>query len=737
MLVNHALAFARHGHAVFPVNWPVERDGHLLCSCGSDSRGRPCTSPAKHPYGKLAPNGLLSATTEADTIRLWFGTAAPEANLGVVTDKLVVIDVDPRHGGAESFRGLEREHEMPPTWRVLTGGGGEHVLFAAPDGVEVANVIAEQMDSPPLGRGIDIRAHGGYIVAPPSRHISGREYAWAVDHHPKGVALAPAPAWLVERLTAKTISAGGTPEDIATPEAWQRLTSGVIREYRDMAAAKVAGHLLRKWVDPYLVAGLLRAWNRTYVEPPLADDELHRVSTASRGAKTSGAICCRGAGMPPHEGSIVRLAQKQQQKRAAAAVGEDALALLFAEQHDGHFVFDHTRGEWFRWDDQVWRRDADEYVLDCTRALIRSHKLGRIRTATAVERAARTDRRLARDHTAWNADPLLLGTPGDVVDLRDGELLAPDAAYMVNLSAGVRPAPQGAPHPLWSQFLQEATCGDAELQRYLKQRAGYWLTGDTSREDFDFFYGPGGNGKGVFLKTIASIMGDYALVAPISQFMVSRHDEHLCELARLAHARLVVASEPEENRSWAIGKIKQLTGNESRIAARHMHQNFFEFLPRFKLVFVGNTKPRIAAVDEALARRLNLVPFQFQPATRDEQLKEKLVIEYPAILRWQIDGWLDLKANGRCRPAVIANATKEYLDDENVIAAWLAERCELGPQQEAALKSLFSDWKTWCETNGEEPETNKRLKRRLEKLPRLRFAHGKQGSVVKGIGLKP
>jgi putative DNA primase/helicase len=157
-----------------------------------------------------------------------------------------------------------------------------------------------------------------------------------------------------------------------------------------------------------------------------------------------------------------------------------------------------------------------------------------------------------------------------VVDLRDGELLAPDAAYMINLSTSVRPAPLGTPHPLWSQFLTEATCDDVELQRYLRQRAGYWLTGDTSLEDFDFFYGPGGNGKGVFLKTIAAIMDDYALVAPISQFMVSRHDAHLCELARLAHARLVIASEPEENRSWAIGKIKQLTGNEGRIAARHM-----------------------------------------------------------------------------------------------------------------------------------------------------------------------
>jgi len=310
----------------------------------------------------------------------------------------------------------------------------------------------------------------------------------------------------------------------------------------------------------------------------------------------------------------------QATEQPATAVGEDALALLFAEQNEGHFVFDHTRGQWFRWDGQVWRPDADEYVLDCSRALIRSHKLGRIRTATSVERAARTDRRLARNHDSWNTDIYLLGTPGDVIDLRDGELLAPDAAYMINLSAGVRPAPQGALHPLWSQFLSEATCNDVDLQRYLRQRAGYWLTGDTSREDFDFFYGPGGNGKGVFLKTISTILGEYALVAPISQFMVTRHDEHLCELARLAHARLVIASEPEENRTWAVGKIKQLTGNEGRIAARHMHQNFFEFWPRFKLVFVGNTKPRIASVDEALVRRLNLIPFQYQPATRDERL---------------------------------------------------------------------------------------------------------------------
>src|SRR6516165_2788489 len=148
-----ALAFgARHGHPVLPINWPVERNGKLVCSCGSDSRGRPCTSPAKHPYGKLAPQGLCSATTNPALIQAWFSRQAPEANLGVRTDKLVVIDVDPRHNGDESFRALEREHgEMPPTWRVLTGGGGEHIIYAAPVGVEIGNVVAKQMTNPPCG----------------------------------------------------------------------------------------------------------------------------------------------------------------------------------------------------------------------------------------------------------------------------------------------------------------------------------------------------------------------------------------------------------------------------------------------------------------------------------------------------------------------------------------------------------------------------------------------------------
>jgi hypothetical protein len=278
-----ALAFARDQHAVFAVNSPVEYKGGLRCSCGSDNRGKPCgRNAAKHPYGKLAPNGLLSATTESGVIKHWFGYLAPQANLGVTTDRLVVIDVDPRDGGDESFQALEREHgAMPPTWRVLTGGGGEHVLFACPDGVEISNVVAKLVPEPPLGAGIDVRARGGYIVAPPSRHISGRSYTWSVDHHPADVPLAPAPEWLIARLTARgtaTSPDGGAPAPEPLPsDFWAQLTRHPITEYCDDAATRIAGHLFCHACNYQLVLGLLHAWNLQACKPPLDPEELNRI----------------------------------------------------------------------------------------------------------------------------------------------------------------------------------------------------------------------------------------------------------------------------------------------------------------------------------------------------------------------------------------------------------------------------------------------------------------------------
>jgi hypothetical protein len=275
-VLGNALAWAKHDHGVFPLWWPVTHNGQTVCACG-----RLCgKQAAKHPIERYAPNGCHSATTEAGVVKLWWELRVPEANLGVHCAGLIVVDVDPDDGGDESLQKLEAEHgELPLTWRSLTGGGGQHIIFGCPDGVVVSNVVAKITDNPPLGSGIDIRTKGGYIVAPPSRHISGRRYEWSVDHHPADTPLAPAPDFLIERLTkarGATTDPDGIPEPLPS-DVWWRLTHQPIEEYRDAAATKIAGHLFAHWCDYQLVLGLLHAWNSAWCKPPLGDRKLHDI----------------------------------------------------------------------------------------------------------------------------------------------------------------------------------------------------------------------------------------------------------------------------------------------------------------------------------------------------------------------------------------------------------------------------------------------------------------------------
>ena len=131
-----------------------------------------------------------------DEARGWL-RAWPEAGIGIVTggiSGLVVLDVDPRHGGEASLERLEREHgPLPVTLESRTGSGGRHLYFAHPGGL-VRNKVA-------LATGIDLRGDGGYVVAPPSVHASGRRYAWVEDHEAADQALhTPKPLLNISRL---------------------------------------------------------------------------------------------------------------------------------------------------------------------------------------------------------------------------------------------------------------------------------------------------------------------------------------------------------------------------------------------------------------------------------------------------------------------------------------------------------------------------------------------------------
>jgi len=183
--VSAALDYARRGWPVLPLWWPQNAG----CACGAGD----CASPGKHPLGTLARHGVLDATTDPTRIARWWARQ-PLANVGVATGRasgIVVVDVDPRHDGPRHLAQLERQYlDLPRTVEVVSGGGGRHLYFEHRDGPipSGANLVP----------GVDLRGDGGYVIAPPSLHASGRRYRWRTTQSPHELALASLPAWLAD-----------------------------------------------------------------------------------------------------------------------------------------------------------------------------------------------------------------------------------------------------------------------------------------------------------------------------------------------------------------------------------------------------------------------------------------------------------------------------------------------------------------------------------------------------------
>ena len=207
------------------------------------------------------------ATTNPQTIAEWWKNW-PAAGVGIATGSesgVIVVDVDPRHGGGDALEEIEREHgEMPETWIAHTANGGRHFYFRHPGG-RVGNRAG-------LLPGVDVRGDGGYVVAPPTELEGGRRYLWPVGYGPDEVALAEAPEWLLDRIGGREETHTATP-----PDEWAALVrDGAGEGSRNQAIARLAGYLLRRRPAPRVVLEFLRAWSESRCRPPLDDEEISR-----------------------------------------------------------------------------------------------------------------------------------------------------------------------------------------------------------------------------------------------------------------------------------------------------------------------------------------------------------------------------------------------------------------------------------------------------------------------------
>jgi putative DNA primase/helicase len=443
--------------------------------------------------------------------------------------------------------------------------------------------------------------------------------------------------------------------------------------------------------------------------------------------------------------AIINMGDALAKAAAADAVegSEDQLALDFSHRHAAELRYCALWGKWLRWDETRWRPEPTLMAYDLARAVAHDYakslsdaKLGSAKTVNAIVQLARADRRHAAVSEQWDTNPWLLNTPAGTIELPKGRLRGHCREDYITKITATTP---GGPCPLWEKFLSRIMDSDTELIGYLQRVAGYALTGSIREHAFFFCYGTGANGKGVFLNTLAAVLGDYATVAPMETFLASKNDRHPTDLAGLRGARLVTAQETEEGRRWDETKTKALTGGDP-ISARFMRQDFFTYTPEFKLLIAANHKPGLRGVDEAMRRRFNLIPFRvtIPKGKRDPDLADKLRAEGPGILQWMIQGCWEWWEHGLKPPPAVCEATAAYLEEEDAIARWIEEECGVDPIYFATVAGLFASWKSWSDAAGEYTGTRRRFSQALEDRGFQRHREGAgRDRGFRGIALRP
>ncbi|MGM5033509.1 phage/plasmid primase, P4 family [Tardiphaga sp. 803_E3_N1_3] len=424
-------------------------------------------------------------------------------------------------------------------------------------------------------------------------------------------------------------------------------------------------------------------------------------------------------------------------------VSEFSVARDFIEINGEDLKYCEKIGGWFRWDGLRWKPDLLSetfqeirfFAQQCSenQAANRRVTAGKTGTIRGIETQAKTSRGVIQNEDWFDNEPMLLGTPAGVVDLATGELRPGRKEDRITKSTMV--APETGDCPIWLKFIREATQGDDDLIRLLRQWCGYCLTGKTIEHSLMFFSGPGGNGKGVFLNFMTELLGDYGGVANIQTFAASKSERHLTEIAALRGKRTVTASETTEGQAWDESRIKTLTGGDP-IKARFMRQDEFVFMPQFKLMIMGNHKPILQSPDEAMRRRLMIIPFEYKPPVKDLTLGDKLRTEAAAVLQWMIDGCLDWQANGLLKPESVLAATAEYFSDQDVFQHWLDEECDAEPGNEYKSEratDLFKSWADFAKARGDSPGSARSFK---DQMIRRGFRNKRMNTGAQYVGLR-
>ncbi|NEH44916.1 hypothetical protein GR215_24015 [Rhizobium leguminosarum] len=405
---------------------------------------------------------------------------------------------------------------------------------------------------------------------------------------------------------------------------------------------------------------------------------------------------------------------------------EDQISQFFVRTHSDTIRYCPQTGEWLRFDGSVWRRDytvRDDIRRTCADLVERlpeisvaqRNKIRSLPTIRNTQALAEANPEMHIQLTEFDRDPWSLNTPSGVIDLRTGIVrrATPEDRFM-QMTAVAPSAEEDC--PTWLRFLRTTTGGDSAMISYLKRVVGYSLTGISAEHAVFVLHGHGGNGKGVFMSTIGSLLASYATTAATETFVNTRNSQHLTFIASLKGKRLVSVPEMPDQVTWNLGRIKQISAGDP-IQANSMRGDPFEFTPACKLLFACNEPPSLTSAGNDVRRRFNFLPFTttVTPEQRDKHLVEKLRAEWPGILRWALNGCVEWQSVGLQAPDAVLRATAEYIDSEDVVGQWLEDVSTLDSTAVASNSEIFGSWTFWASSNGHEVGNMRRLGKQLRK----------------------
>lgn len=661
---------------------------------------------------------------------------------------------------------------LPATRRARTGSGGEHLLFSMPAGIDLRNTestLGSSIDTRATGGQIvaapSIHPSGGVyewlndapIAAPPSwlvdlltaktRRDTGprtngddcgpddpEQGEWATIEPPRK----PGPNGNGDRYVAAALESEaanvanakqGTRNatlNRAAHSLGQLVGGGAIGEAEVIATLTRAA--LASGLEEKETANTIRSGLEKGKTKPRQIPERPARASANNGRKPEAhADGNEGRQLAGEANSDSRIdfGPNLRDLPLSDAGNAEAFELL----HGDEFRFCHTRGCWLRWDAGRWAIDidgaAERAMLDTVRQRLAAGLViddvdkkkrhfayclaceNAKRIADGLKSASKNCESLRATIDDFDRDPFALCVGGMAIDLRTGDARPATPADMFSLRAGAKYDP-AATAPRWDRFLRELFPDDPAMLEYLRWLAGYWLTGSKSVQAYWILQGEGANGKTRFIGALMRAWGDYAKTTGFNTFDADKHEQMGNDLADLRAARLVFASEVDEERPLAEARMKTLASGDP-VTCRHLYGKYFTYCPEFKPVLAVNVLPVVRSMDHGTWRRIFVIRFcqTFDPKA-DPTLENTLAEEAAGILNWAITGARDFLRNGGAtlpEPVSVREGAEHYRRDSDTLGRWLSDCVIDRPGAFTASRALYSSYVAWCLDAGHKPKS--------------------------------